>query len=170
MAGRRFASRSHSVKRHPDWAAHTPQTTFTAVAGSSAVLLQSLTPDGGGETVIRTRGLVGWKSDQTVANEDQMGAFGICLVSAQAVSVGITAVPHPDMDVSYPWLWHSFFASSFVLATAVGFEPNAFHSIVVDSKAMRKVTDDHRLAVVVENSNSDGIVVYDAFRFLTKQF
>ncbi len=170
MARSRFVSRSVGAKRHPDWSASVPQTALTGVAGSAAALLQTFTPEAGGETVIRTRGLFGWKSDQNGAAEDQLGAVGICKVSAQAVSVGITAIPHPDTDSGFPWLWHSYFASSFVFGTNVGFEPGMLHRIVIDSKAMRKVTDDERIVMVVENSAPFGISVFDSFRIMSKLF
>jgi len=170
MAGRFTRQVRSGAKRHPDWSDNVPLTSFTGIAASSAVLLTVFTPTGGGETVIRTRGLFGWKSDQNAAAEDQLGAVGICKVSAQAVSVGITAIPHPDTDAGFPWLWHSFFASSFVFGTNVGLVPDMFHRIVIDSKAMRKVTDDERIVVVIENSAPFGLLVYDSVRIMTKLF
>ena len=79
---RRFA-RSHvgGSKRHGEWVGSTPITSLIILAGSSAALTQIFVPFDGGETVIRTRGLFGWSSDQTSAGEDQMGAIGIGVVS-----------------------------------------------------------------------------------------
>ncbi len=157
-------------QRHGDWSGSTPQTSVGSIAASSAGLLITFTPAAAGETLIRTRGLFGWKSDQNVAAEDQFGAVGLCRVSAQAEAIGITAVPHPDTDAGYPWLWHSYFASSFVFGTAVGMEPNFMHSMVIDSKAMRKVSDDERIVMVVENSTPFGISTYSALRLYSKAF
>jgi len=110
-----------------------------------------------------------FQSDQGGATEIQMGAIGIAVVTAQAVSVGITAIPHPFTDGSWGgWLWHSYFAAKLFVASAAGIEPQMTHRIVVDSKAARKVDEDERLVVVVENSASNGIEIFTAFRFLSK--
>ena len=171
MARRFRSSFKGSSKRVTEWAGQTPRTTLVAVAGSSAVLLTVFLPGDNGVTVVRTRGVFGWKTDQIAANEDQMGAVGIGLVSAQAVSVGITALPHPSTDSGWDgWLWHSYFVSSFSFITGVGFEPNMLHLLEIDSKAMRKVSNEMRLVTVVENDNTDGISVYSASRILTKPF
>jgi len=169
--GRRVFRSGRSTARKTGWIGLTPQTTMTAVTGSSAQLLATFTPNAPGETIVRTRGLFGWKSDQQSANEDQMGAVGFGLVSAQAASVGITALPHPDTDASWDgWLWHSYFASSVVFTTGAGFLFDVFNRIMIDSKAMRKVGSDERVVAVVENSNSDGLSVYIGMRLLTKAY
>ena len=170
MARRAVRGFSRGVRRKVDWSASTPQASLNAVAAGSAALLQTFVAIVGGETVIRTRGSVGWQSDQAVADEVQLGAFGICVVSEQAATIGITAVPHPATDAAWGgWLWHSYFQSKLEFLSAVGLEPNFMHTMVVDSKAMRKVLDDEILCVVVENSHATfGIDVADSFRFLTK--
>ena len=158
-------------KRHGQWAGSTPQTAFTALAASSVVLTQIFTPFDGGETVVRTRGLFGWQTDTINATEDQMGAVGIGIVSEQAASLGVTAVPHPDFDAGWGgWLWHSYFASSFKQATAASFIGDSFNRIVIDSKAMRKVGDNERLVFVCQNSSTTGMVFYDSFRLYSKAF
>ena len=169
---RRFV-RGHvgGSKRHGEWSSSTPLTALTVLAGSTALLTQIFVPQDAGETIIRTRGLFGWSSDQTSAGEDQMGAVGIGVVSEQAATVGITAVPHPDTDAAWGgWLWHSYYASRLSAASAVGFEPGMFHRITIDSKAMRKLGESERMIVVVENSNPGGIVLYDSIRIFTKAF
>jgi len=158
-------------KRHGDWVGSVPQTVLATVAGSASLLDQSFTPVGAGETVIRTRGLFGFKSDQIGANEDIMGAVGIGIVSAQAVSVGITAVPHPDTDSGWNgWLWHSYFASSLAFGTAVGFIGDNLRLITIDSKAMRKVGDEERVVVVIQNSSTTGLSFYNSIRIYSKPF
>ena len=98
-----------------------------------------------------------------------MGAVGIGVVSAQAQSVGITAIPHPDTDSSWGgWLWHSYFANRQRFASAVGFQSDALIQMVIDSKAMRKVGDEERLVAVIENSSSTGLDFYFNFRLLFK--
>ena len=157
-------------RRATDWSASTPQSDFVAVVAATAVLLEMFIPIVGGETVICTHGIFGWLSDQVSVDEDQMGAFGICVVTAQAVSVGITAIPHPATDAAWGgWLLHTFFQSKLEVLSAVGIRPDIMHNMVLDSKAMRKVDEDERLVVVVENTDTGfGIRVGHSERFLSK--
>jgi len=168
---RRARSFVGGSKRHGEWAGSSPITSFQALAAGTAVLSQIFSPFVGGETVIRTRGLFSHASDQNAAVEDRVGAVGIGVVSAQAVSVGITAVPHPDTDSGWNgWLYHSYFAGRMGFASASGFNPGMAVDIVIDSKAMRKVGDEERVVVVVQNSASTGMVFYDAIRIYSKPF
>ena len=156
-------------RKGTDWSASTPVAAFVNVGGSAVALLETFTPIAGGETVIRTRGLFTWMSDQTGANESQIGAVGIGVVSEQAATVGITAIPHPDTDAAWGgWLWHSYFASRLEFVSAVGVLPEMAHNIVIDSKAMRKVGENERLVVVCENSSTTGIRVLTSIRLLSK--
>ncbi len=157
-------------RRAVDWSViNTPQTTLVALAGATSVLVSVGVPIVGGETVIRTRGLFGYASDQLAASEVQLGAIGICVVTAQAESVGISAVPHPDTDAAWGgWLYHSYFANRQRFASAVGFQSDGFITQEVDSKAMRKVDEDERLVMVVQNSGANGMDFYFRARFLSK--
>ena len=171
MAGRHFVRRG-GAKRLTDWSGSAVLTGDIAVAVSTSQLLETFVPIGSGETLIRTRGLFGWRSDQSAADETQIGAMGIGVVSAQAVSVGATAIPAPATDVDWDgWLYHTFFYSHLDFLSAVGMEPNVAHVIMIDSKAMRKVSTDERLVVMVENtSGSGGIRVATNLRLLSKAF
>ena len=162
--------RGRAPKRHGDWTGSLVQTALTALAASSAVASQTFV--GTGHTIIRTRGLFTWGSDQVAGTEDQIGAVGICVVSDQAVSVGITAIPHPATDAAWDgWFWHSYFASRFAFASAAGGRPGQMHEIVIDSKAMRKVTAEETMVVVVENTSAAGGIVFsDQLRIYTKSF
>jgi len=57
-----------------------------------------------------------------------------------------------------------FFASS------IGRTFDVLTHYLVDSKAMRKVGDEERLVVVIENSAAFGIEVYHNIRILSKPF
>ena len=152
-----------------DWSSSVPATSFVTVAASATVLLEVFTPIAGGETVLRTRGQFVWMSDQAVAIESQIGAVGIGVVSEQAATVGITAIPFPDTDAAWGgWLWHSYFASRLEFASAIGFQPQMANRIVIDSKGMRKVGENERLVVVVQNSAPFGMRVLHNVRILSK--
>jgi len=152
-----------------DWSASLPVSAFTTIVASGTLLAEVFTPIAGGETVLRTRGLFSYMSDQSAAIESQIGAVGIGVVSEQAASVGITAVPFPATDASWGgWLWHSYFQSRLEFLSATGFDPNMAHNIVIDSKAMRKVGENERLVVVVQNVSAFGIRVLSNIRILSK--
>ena len=170
MARRGGRTFTRGVRRPVDWSASANQSAMVPVAAATAVLLESFTPIVGGETVIRTRGIFTWQTDQLIASEDQFGAVGMCVVTAQAVSVGISAIPHPATDAAWGgWLWHSFFASSWSFLSSTGVEANIQHQIIIDSKAMRKVDEDERLVMVCENTNAtQGFLVANSERILSK--
>jgi len=169
MARRHVSSFTRGPRRAVDWSASSVIAGYTGLAGSTAALSEVFTPIPGGETVIRTRGLLSVGSDQVAATEDIVGAFGIAVVTAQAVSVGITAVPHPGTDAAWGgWLYHTFFAAQMRFASAIGLHPDWVTNTVIDSKAMRKVDEDERLVVVIENMATTGLLFFHSERFLSK--
>ena len=169
MARRAALRGRFGPRRSVDWSASAPLTGYAAVAASSAVLLETFVPVTGGETVIRTRGLFSFKSDQSAASEENVGALGIAVVTAQAVSVGITAIPHPVTDAAWGgWFYHTYFSRAMLVLSGVGVDPNNVMNIVIDSKAARKVDEDERLVVVIENSSAAGMEVTTMERFLSK--
>ena len=163
--GRSFV---RGVRSATDWSASAVSTALTSIAASTVLLHQVFTPIAGGETVLRSRGMFYFGSDQSAAIEETLGAVGIGIVSEQAATVGVTAVPHPDTDAAWGgWLWHSYFAARTQVASAIGFEQSLQH-IVIDSKGMRKIGENERLIMVVANSSSFGMLMTMSARFLTK--
>ena len=165
---RRSSRFPRSTRKATDWTATTAETALVAVAGSSQSILHTFSSRPAGEIIIRIRGLVGIATDQIAAAELQLGAIGIGVVSAQAAALGITAVPHPDTDASWGgWMWHTYYAERFSESgTGLGFD--VVRKYVIDSKAMRKVGDEERMIMVIENSAATGILLYTAFRVLSK--
>ena len=160
---------SRGLRRATDWVGSQPLSSMVTVAAGTAALLQTFTPFPDGETIIRLRGLFNWRSDQSTTDEFQIGAYGIAVVSEQAATVGIAAVPHPDTDASWDgWMYHTYFCSRFEFLSGVGVLADMVHTIVIDNKAMRKITGDDRLVLVVENSSGTGIQVLDQVRILSK--
>ena len=96
--------------------------------------------------------------------------MGICIVTAQAASVGVTAIPHPVTDAAWGgWLVHQFLASKILRFSGVGFDNRVYNTVEIDSKGVRKIDEDERLVVIFENTSAaDGFEVAASFRFLTK--
>ncbi len=145
--------------------------TDTALAAlNTAAITNSLTAVGLALrpfTIVRTRMQLYIRSDQEAASESQFGAWGFCVVTDQAFSIGVTAVPTPvtDMD-SDSWLAHQWLMSSHGAGTVDSQKGQPYE---VDSKAMRKVEDGFQPLPLVENgSGAGGIVISAAGRFLIK--
>ncbi len=170
MARRQLArSFVRGPRKATDWSASSILTGVLSVAGSSAVLDEVFTPIVGGETIIRTRGMMGWNTDQEITDELQLGAFGLAIVSEQAATVGITAIPHPSTDAAWGgWFYHQFIMSKFTFISGVGVEPNVMQRMVVDSKAMRKVGENERLVSVWEATSTTGFEAFSSLRILSK--
>jgi hypothetical protein len=109
-------------------------------------------------------------SDQILASEFIVGAFGMCVVSEDAFAAGAASIPGPFSDASSDlWMVHQYFAQSFQFASGVGagFNGSFGMQLDIDSKAMRKVTEEERLVVMVENGSADGMVFNVALRVLS---
>jgi len=121
-------------------------------------------------TLVRARFHLGIESDQQIAGEAQIAAWGLCVVIDQAVAVGVTAVPGPITDAgSDAWVAHQYLTSTFAFVTAAGVEAQFQTSMDVDSKAMRKIEEGFQLISVVETSSlSNGAVITQMGRVLLK--
>ena len=167
---RRVRSFNRGPRRATDWSASAVQAASLPVAAASAVIDEILVPPIGGETLVRTRGVIAWASDQVAASENQFGAYGICVVTEQAATIGITAVPHPATDAAWGgWVVHQYFASQVIGPALLGLEPGVMHLLQIDSKGMRKIGENERLVTVWENTGSaHAFNTFASFRFLTK--
>ena len=89
--------------------------------------------------------------------------FGLGIVSTDAATLGATALPEPNGDCEYPWLWWGEIFLQAPVANAgliSGFGTYA-QRLEVDSKAMRKVTNKETLLWVAETSGVVGAPAVD---------
>jgi len=121
-------------------------------------------------TIVRTRGIFRIRSDQSIATEIQMASLGISVVSAQAVAIGVSAVPTPATDrASDLFFVYESLTSALRFISGVGFEEQSGVMMQFDSKAMRKVDEGADVAVVQESESvSAGLNALIAFRMLIK--
>jgi len=119
-------------------------------------------------TVVRTRARLHVESDQGAASEIATGAFGMIVVSDQAVAAGSGSIPDPVASSNAPFFVWEPFINSFVFASGVGFEEPAGTDIVIDSKAQRKVGANEDVSMIVEETNTVGITVAITGRMLVK--
>ena len=131
--------------------------TSTLVSSLDFRLLPSLTPS----TIVRIRGLLTVGTQAGTAGLNPHGAFGIQLVSGEAFDAGVASMATPFSESeSGDWLFHTFWAvmQQDVDAGAV------YKEYVIDSRAMRKVTNLDVLATIIENGSST-----DSAQFLTNK-
>jgi len=160
-------------RRQTDWAFVFLSTSSTNIAGTTKTLLSSISSANlagiAPATIVRTRGIVTVKSDQVAAREEYNGAMGLGFVNETARALGATGVPGPTTLAAWDgWFVHQFFHQMFELATGASIDCQGATSYVIDSKAMRKFTDDVGLVLVAENSGSNGFDISISLRLLVK--
>ncbi len=132
----------------------------TAVAGGSAVLAGTLNAAALALrpfTVIRSRVVCLWTTDQFVASEAPFGAVGSIVVKEDATAAGVASLPAPATEFDANWVFYQSLLADFVFGDATGFVDNSVGTRwEIDSKSMRKVGLDEQHAVVVDNTSGVG--------------
>ncbi len=120
---------------------------ITNVTGAALLALRPF-------TIVRIRGEMYVSSDQSAAAENQLVAWGTCVVSDQASAIGVTAIPTPITD-SDSDLWFMYQVA--INAVGAGDVNNIRgHQVSIDSKAMRKVEEGQELLFVAERGLTGG--------------
>ena len=120
-------------------------------------------------TIVRTRGMLNLRSDQTGALEAYEAAYGHIVVSDQAVNTGIGVIPTPVQEDASDFHVYERRASQFTFISGVGIDSVSGLSWGFDSKAMRKVDNGEDVAIVCETSPiSLGAMLISHFRMLVK--
>ena len=165
----RFPRGNVGVRRQVTWVGPADQG-FVSVASGAKVLISSFDAAANGlpkPTVVRTRGEVGLRVNSTAADVQIVGAYGLAIVSDRAFAAGVASVPGPFTDAGWDgwFVWRSF-NMQWDFNDATGAQ---FASLVheVDSKAMRKVTDDETIILVAE-SQQGAVDVSMPLRLLLK--
>ena len=90
------------------------------------------------------------------------------VVSVDAFAAGAASIPGPITDAeSDLWLVHQYMVSDFIFGSAVGFDSMGGRSYEIDSKAMRKQTEDEVLVLMFENGSALGAQFSAGIRVLT---
>ena len=156
-----YRGRSYT-RRGTFWGRSPADTVATVLAKNTAVIDATAVPVVQGETVVRTRGFINVRSDQTGSAEDGPGALGFAILNDESVAAAGASVPVPyTSQDSELWFVHQYFDWSMqTLAAEVAQVP--YQRYDFDSKAMRKIEQGQTLAVIVEN----GSVTYGMEYFL----
>ena len=154
--------------RLTDWVGPAAQGYVTVSAGGATIIASLAFEDPA--TIIRTRGMVSIIPQSHNADLNIVGAFGIGVVSAEAAAAGVASVPEPFSDADWGgwFVWRSFAYTLEALAGAEQFSVILYDwNFEIDSKAMRKVTSNEVMVVVVE-SQAGALLAFDGTRHLIK--
>ncbi len=172
MARSRIVVRRGGVvtRRQNVWLGVNVQT--TAIAAATAVLVASLNAAALALrpfTVVRTRMLIRWSSDQSAATERPFGAIGQIVVSDEAAAAGVASIPDPVTNPSAPWFFYEPLSDEIIFKSGVGIDSGAGYVVLGDSKSMRKVGQNEDITLIATNSSStDGANVVVQGRILVK--
>ena len=127
-----------SSRRLTDWFQFQPtQFTMTAAGGTVVFSLNAAALALRPFTVVRSHFIIMVRSDQSTNPEVQVGAYGIVVVSDEAVAAGVNSVPIPFANAASDlWFLHEFY-----LGNSSDVTDKTIPAVVqrTDSKAMRKV-------------------------------
>ncbi len=110
-------------------------------------------------TILRTRVLLTMSSDQAAVSEIAAGGYGEIVVTEQASTIGITALPDPVTEPEADWYVYQPWNVRFEFLSSVGFHPAGGRQYTIDSKAMRKVDINQTFAAVVANDVATGALI-----------
>ncbi len=125
-----------------------------AIATNTSVVISSFAPDALSilkATVVRTRGILLVQPQVFTSDLNWNGAFGLGIVSDEALAAGTGSIPRPfDDDDWAGWLVHGYY-SGFNLGSSA--DPGLVIDTVttIDSKAMRKVGPNESLVWMAES-------------------
>ena len=165
----RVATRRSTHRPNRSWAG-SHSAAFVTVAAATKVLLGafSLSNPNIDETILRTVGIISVTSDQTAGSEQQVGAFGLIVVSDLAIAAGAASIPSPITDIQDDgWFAYVPFASQLLVASAVGWNNSVQYHF--DSKAKRRIEEGTQVAIMVENAHAThAFIVGNVFRMLSQ--
>jgi len=123
-----------------------------ALTATQAVIASSTLSGSQETTVLRSRGQLLITATPDAAADSDVVGLGLIVVTASAVTVGSTALPHPLDDASSDfWLWHQYVPLDSMGATTEATARTggtAWARVEIDSKAMRKAPQGSAIALV----------------------
>ncbi len=144
----------------------------TTIVASSKQLISSLSAGAlllRPFTILRSRILIMYQSDQAATTQKTQGTYACMVVSETAAALGATAIPDPsDIDGDPDGDWHVVqdCITQFNFLSSVGFHPNEGVQYMIDSRAMRKVKADENVVTMFSETDGDGAFLTDRGRIL----
>ncbi len=146
--------RSRAPRRQTTWVGPADQG-FVNVGSGASVIIGSFDPTAVSllkTTLARTRGEVAFGPQAFTVDLEIVGAYGVAVVSDQAFAAGAASIPGPWNNPGWDgWLvWRSFHYVLEVTGTPVELF-KGFDAHEVDSKGMRKVSDNETVVLMAES-------------------
>ncbi len=158
--GSAFRGRRQSLRRQTSWGPGPRGSVSQSVAGKILFPIATV-PTTEGLTVVRTRGeLLLYLSGSDGATSGISLAFGMAIVSDEALGAGVGAVPGPFTDPNFEG-WFVYWTGSLFGSAATGAAGANVVRLPIDSKAMRKFFAGTSMVAVLESSAEAGVVVWE---------
>ena len=146
---------TRGARRQTTWVGPADQG-FLTVGTSASVIIGSFDASASGlasPTVVRTRGTVSVApAASPAADLEIVGAYGLVIVTDAAFAAGQASIPHVFNDAGWDgWFVWGSFSLNVEFLDASGTRLLQLDQ-VVDSKAMRKMTDDETLVLMAASS------------------
>ncbi len=164
LRGSRRQFPSQSRRRKTAWGLGPGADVLPITAGTNRVLWTFGTILGldSEVTIVRVRGILQlWLDLATSAGDGFAGAAGMGLVNSDAFAAGAGSIPGPFSDPGWEgWQWHHYWNLRGVAAQSQGQDvsrnANADQLIIIDSKAMRKFSENMTFFGMVETDFETG--------------
>ena len=168
MAGRRgnFRARGLTTRRLTGWdiGPDSSSGTVSITSGTKTIIGTVVSFLVDGLTIVRIRGTFSYyiRIAQTVFDGFDNAVVGMCLVTDDARIAGSASVPGPVTDDEWDgWMFHKWLPAIISPATA-NIDPSGggfLHELEIDTKAMRKVTDNESLIFVFEGTEIGAVTM-----------
>jgi len=131
-------------------------------------LLATFFEAGSPSTILRIRGQFVVKGTPDAVTDDDVVGLGLIVISEAAAVAGGASVPGPINDEGSPWIWHQYVPLVAGQAALLGQDIGSIVRVEIDSKAMRKLGINERLALVGELTTGSyaAVSVTGGFRIL----
>ena len=151
MPRRSGFTRTSGARRLTNWGLGPGGTAAAALASSSAQILGGSIQFADAGTVVRIRGQFdAFLNSSTSAGDGFQGAVGIGIATLAAFTAGIGSLPTPITEAAWDgWMWHQFFGIHEGGPDEGQSNTGEYH-VAIDSKAMRKVSDEIVIYAAIE--------------------
>ncbi len=145
---------------------------LTALTASTVTLVGSLSAGAlllRPFTVLRTRMILGYFSDQVAASESPFGDYADLIVTDTAAAAGIASIPTPGGSTGDPeaaWFAFQSVMTRFEQSSGVAWQGAFGREYTIDDKAMRKVGPDDNIVSVFTQAAVAGATLFSSGRRL----
>ncbi len=156
MARRRVFSRAHRPRKSYEWETLSFQKTNHDLAINTASLLTTVgaAVEDADQTLVRTRGKVTGLLNAGSASEDCIVAIGIAVLESRAIAAGVASLPRPGSDRNSDAFVYVDYLSVSSGAEAAVVPDFLMDTLSIDSKAMRKLSQELSVVVIAETVQS----------------